>query len=202
MGRTRARVRSGVHRWVKVGVVRRKKKRGNGRRPHGVNPKTFPLSVREYVECDYLQVLNQEEIAWLARFNDRYHGADFRQDEGETAQEDRREAYRRKNAANNDLWAVTRATGLAITETVLRSGHDKTRKAALDSVSSEHELDAGEIFEEPPEYLQSEEYKQALADLRELLPRNPRNKLVDSPRLRAAFRRLELAKRGYEGFEE
>lgn len=58
------------------------------------------------VDQDYLQQLSPEELAWMAGFNDRYYGADFRGD-AEWSPEERREAYGRKNAANADMYERT-----------------------------------------------------------------------------------------------
>lgn len=69
-----------------------------------LNPATFPKSVAWRVDQDYLGSLSKDEKGWLAEFNDRYYGADFR---GESVQrwstEQRREVYRDKNRANRDL---------------------------------------------------------------------------------------------------
>jgi hypothetical protein len=165
--------------------------------PHGVNPKTFPLSVREYVECDYIRKLSPSEKEWLAKFNDRYHGAaypptDHAKGCGCEDCVERRDSYNRKNAANNDVYAVSRVFGLASSETVIGDRvHDSTELVIADQ-------DADQST--GPEYLRSEEYRAALADLRRLLPRNPRNKLADTPELRAAYARLAAA-RGFDDDE-
>jgi hypothetical protein len=64
----------------------------------------FPRSIAWRVDQDYTRELPKEAREWLAAFNDRYYGADFR---GESAVEwtvaERREIYRDKNRANRDL---------------------------------------------------------------------------------------------------
>lgn len=169
--------------------------------PHGANPRTFPLSVREYVEIDYIHKLSDAEVEWLAKFNDEYHGATYLptdHDKGCACEdcEDRRAAYRRKNAANNDVYAISRTTGLAVSSLVV---YGKERDAS-EFLSAD--LDADQSAE--PVYLDSKEYRRALEKLRELLPTNRKNKVVDSPRLRAAFKRLERAggKKGTSSGEE
>lgn len=162
--------------------------RGVVRLPHGVNPKTFPVSVREYVECDYLHKLTPAERQWLAEFNDKWHGACFEptdHDKGCTCEdcEDRRAAYRRKNAANNDVYAISRISGLAVSTTLV-SG---SAKDFPETLAAEENVDQSVA----PAYLYSDEYKEAVAHVRDLLPRNPRNKVMDSPRLRAAYSALE-----------
>lgn len=69
---------------------------------YGAYPRNHPKAIRWMVDQDYVAKLSQEEREWLAAFNDRYYGADFRGDD-EWSPEEKREAYRRKNAANADL---------------------------------------------------------------------------------------------------
>lgn len=166
-------------------------KRKGRRLPHGLNPKTFPLTVREFVEVDYIRDLSDSERQWLARFNDREHGADFRKDNGETSVTDRRIAYKRKNKANQDVYATARAQGLACSETAGLSGE---RVPLLDTLAAEEQ-----DLSRPPAYLKTAEYQSALAHLRSLLPENARNKTRNTPQLRAAYARLERAKRGVDG---
>ena len=70
-------------------------------------PATFPRSVAWRVDQDYVATLAPEHKEWLAQFNDRFYGADFR---GETSvawsTDERREVYRAKNAANRDVMTV------------------------------------------------------------------------------------------------
>ena len=67
-------------------------------------PATFPRSVAWRVDQDYVSTLAPEHKEWLAQFNDRYYGADFR---GEStapwSTNERREVYRDKNRANRDM---------------------------------------------------------------------------------------------------
>lgn len=175
-----------------------RKRRGEDKRrnalPHGLNPKTFPVSVREFVEIDYIHKLGPEERAWLARFNDRYHGASYPKAEqaGETPAEtdSRRAAYIRKNKANNDVYAVARAIGLAVSE--VRPAFSYETSDLVDRLPTDVDQDWGE----EPRYLESAEYREALARVRALLPVNPRNKVRNTPELRAAYAALERAKKG------
>ena len=70
----------------------------------GLLARNFPRSVSWRVDQDYFNKLTPEEQRWLAEFNDRFYGADFR---GESVvfweEHERRRAYRDKNAANRDL---------------------------------------------------------------------------------------------------
>ena len=73
----------------------------------GLAASTFPRSVAWRVDQDYADFLSADERQWLADFNDRFYGADFR---GETSvawsTDERREVYRAKNAANRDVMTV------------------------------------------------------------------------------------------------
>ena len=73
----------------------------------GLAASTFPRSVAWRVDQDYADRLSLDERQWLAAFNDRFYGADFR---GETSvawsTDERREVYRAKNAANRDVMTV------------------------------------------------------------------------------------------------
>lgn len=102
----------------------------------------------------------------------------------------RRESYLRKNAANNDVYAAARWSGLAMSEVVEERG----RSQLVDRIEAEERETTG-----PGAYVESEEYRAALARVRELLPRNPRNKVRVTPALQAAFRALERAG-GKKGF--
>ncbi len=65
---------------------------------------TYPRSVAWRVDQDYASTLGPTEREWLAQFNDRYYGADFRgESEVAWSTNDRREVYRDKNRANRDM---------------------------------------------------------------------------------------------------
>lgn len=67
-------------------------------------PATFPRSVAWRVDQDYVSTLAPEHKEWLAQFNDRFYGADFRGESEVTwSTDERREVYRAKNRANRDL---------------------------------------------------------------------------------------------------
>jgi hypothetical protein len=56
------------------------------------------------VDQDYVSMLAPEHKEWLAQFNDRFYGADFRGESSTTwSTDERREVYRDKNRANRDL---------------------------------------------------------------------------------------------------
>ena len=67
-------------------------------------PSTFPRSVAWRVDQDYVSTRAPEHKEWLAQFNDRFYGADFRGPAvHEWSTDERREVYRDKNRANRDL---------------------------------------------------------------------------------------------------
>jgi hypothetical protein len=89
-------------------VGARGRKAGAANRKQGgnaaLNAATFPRSVAWRVDQDYLGQLSSSDKAWLAGFNDRYYGADFRgPSDSEWSTDERREVYRNKNRANRDL---------------------------------------------------------------------------------------------------
>lgn len=115
---------------------------------HGLNPRTFPQSVRWKVDQDYLARLTPEEKAWLSRFNDCFIGADFRGDDEKTwTKEERRVVYRAKNASGRDVYT----SGLV---DVGRTIPERT-------------VDFMDETPVTPEYLKSQEYKEALAEFRQ-----------------------------------
>lgn len=115
---------------------------------HGAYGRNHPKSIRWMVDFDYLGQLSPEEKEWLAAFADKHYGADFRGDT-EWTSEERREAYRRKNAANCDVLTRVRETA------------DDSDTVALESPP----LDVGPT----PTYLTSAEYQGALDTFRRTL---------------------------------
>ena len=70
----------------------------------GLAPATFPRSVAWRIDQDYVGQLSPSDKEWLAEFNDRYYGADFRgPSDSEWSTDERREVYRNKNRANRHL---------------------------------------------------------------------------------------------------
>lgn len=69
-----------------------------------LSPRSYPRSVAWAVDVDYAKDLGPEDKAWLASFLDRHYGADFRGEDGpQWTVEEKRAAYRAKNAANRDV---------------------------------------------------------------------------------------------------
>lgn len=151
-----------------------------GRRPakakkknlYGIAARTFPATVRQYVDWDYLKLLSDEERAWLADFGDYYYGGDFRSDteqSWETAE--RRKSYRAKNAANRCTYGISKAMGMS---------------DPLEDPVASGPLDATPV----PTHLGSVSYKQTLARWRDVVDRK-----VDPAS--AEYRRAEQSMRLY-----
>jgi hypothetical protein len=63
----------------------------------------MPRSVSAYYDYDYLHKLSPKDLAWLLEFTNRYLRASFTKGAPDDwSQEEKREAYRRKNSANRD----------------------------------------------------------------------------------------------------
>jgi len=65
-------------------------------------------SARNKMDSDYLHKLNDEELAWLQKFNSEYYQAYFRKNTDALHQspEARRAIYSNINAARRDIWNV------------------------------------------------------------------------------------------------
>lgn len=97
--------------------------KGAGKSPlAALSAASFPRSVAWRIDQDYVRNLNPDERAWLAAFNDRFYGADFR---GETEQawttEQRQERYRAKNAANRDTMTSTQSANVEPPEDIVEA---------------------------------------------------------------------------------
>jgi len=142
--------------------VQQKSKSKKAPGTYGAYRRNFPASVRWRVDQDYLEKLSPSERQWLAQFNDRYYGADFRGDtEQEWSNQERRAAFVAKNTANGDLGPF---------DGYVRPAKDELQP--LDCI--EDHLDST-VDEQPqnseptPEYLSSPAYKQARDEFRALL---------------------------------
>lgn len=129
---------------------------------HGVSPKTYPKSVRAYVDYDYTAALSPKELQWLSDFSDNHYAADYRRDPNRTPKAKRRKSYRAKNAANRDLYAYADV------------GNNEVPPDAVD-----HDRD----WTPPPKALASPEYKAALAQLREAIDSKDEHQIKRAERL-------------------
>lgn len=122
-------------------------------------PGKQPLSVSWRIDADYLDSLSEKDREWYEDFCHKYYGADFRDDKDWTPEE-RREAFTDRNRANSDLvtFPVELESGAWVASTTLRATY-------LERMAESPDRD----MSESPSYLESEEYKQARADFRDLL---------------------------------
>jgi hypothetical protein len=149
---------------------------------YGLHARYFPRPVQWQLECDYLHKLSDEDKAYLSQFNDEFHGAAFAEDKPiHNTVELRRERYRAKNHANADAYGLA-AAGRRL---------DYMDDELAGKLSDRNERDQSPL----PRYLESDEYREALAEFREHLPKNNKNKTVITPELTKAQRRLKKAKR-------
>lgn len=86
------------------------KKLGKGRSkvPYpALNKKYNPKVRQEYIDQDYLEKLNPDEMAWMNKFMEEFNNAKFNNDETDLDQsaEGRKAAYDRNNARNRCLYS-------------------------------------------------------------------------------------------------
>ncbi len=157
---------------------------------YGLLPKNFPRTVAWKIDQDYTEYLTEEEARWLARFNDSHYGAAFGHDRSGTwSPALRRVVYVEKNAANRDLYEITKVSGL------LGYQGDSSGESPADANTKAY-VDLEQVDISPtPAYLNSPEYKQVLAEVRATAPR----KLKDKPTQAhiEARKKLERIVHGY-----
>lgn len=132
------------------------KARSSTRSPCVVNRTTihFPRWARWAVDQDYIDKLSPDERRWLAEFNDCHYGADFRDCPEGWSDEQRKVAYSSNNARQVDAFGV----GL------LEYSSDGRRRGGEEGAWS------SAVSPEPtPEYLDSQEYRDALEEYRRCL---------------------------------
>lgn len=136
-----------------------KRKTSKRRNEYGLHARTFPVSVRAYVDQDYLDKLSEEDKQWLSDFNDRFYGADFRDNPEDWSVAERRTRYSAKNCANGDIFSAARHFGLV---------EDATEREDLREELGDKDLSS------TPSYLNSPEYKAARDAFREQLTQGRR----------------------------
>lgn len=162
------------------------------RRPNisGALSRNYPRTKRWRVDFDYLRRLSPEEIEWLHAFCNNHYGGNFSYagPEGYEAwsKDERRKAYAATNAANRDLYSTCPE------ESVKYLGVNKFGRAHLDEPWSTDDVDFNPYAygAAAPAYLESPEYRDALADYRAEVDRL-RKSDPPSEALLKAKRRLE-----------
>lgn len=143
---------------------------------YALYPRNHPRSISWAIDLDYISKLSPEEARWLAEFVDRHYGGDFRGDvDGDWSVAERREAYRRKNIANSDMYAQLSGAQM------------------LEDMDTVYDMESPVIDLEPtPDYLSSDAYKEALANYRENLAQGRKTVTPkDTPALRRTKKALD-----------
>ncbi len=144
--------------------------------------RNFPFSQRWKVDQDYVRSLPPEALRWLAEFNDRYYGGDFREIAPEEWPPEVRSVVNAdKNASRQDIMSM------ALGAPLLSLERDLTLNEPV--YGQPYQSGLGEAI---PAYLDSDVYKTAREDFRSHLRhgrmfRNP----VPSPALDKARKCLE-----------
>lgn len=145
--------------------------RNKDKPPFKVTHKLVPKQRAWMLDCDYYDKLNVEEKRFYAQFNDEYYRSDFRYAKPmhKTA-EQKRERYNMQNENYRDAYARAQVTG----------------DLYLGGSPSTDGRQAGPVdFMPSPSYLDTLEYKTAVAELR---------KIVDVPAKRRTKRQKERIK--------
>lgn len=91
--------------------LEKKSRRSNAKYP-ALEKKLNLKTRQDAMEIDYLHKLNDEEKAWLNKFNAEFVGADFRHEEPlHTTPELKQDCELINNARNRDVFSRKRATG-------------------------------------------------------------------------------------------
>lgn len=153
----------------------------------GLHARNFPLPIRGFVDQDYADNLSEQDQVWLAAFNDKYYGADFRDTEngGTWSKDEQRAVNRDKNSARKDVFELANEYNMMDRlETPRNTGGGKVGNYNKTSVRATGTrfpntgkiLDPGSIpaventdLSPTPEYLNSSKYKERLAHFRSQL---------------------------------
>lgn len=161
------------------------------RRQAGIYPAAQPVPHRWKVDYDYLSALSSDEKAWLGDFSDAHYSGDFRSDLGKASWSpvERRAVYSARNVGWTDSYA--RAAGAEALDWL------DSRPPRGEEAGPEHD---GEPVRHPDmSYLDTPEYRTALAEYRETLnpgraggsPKNPQHPEALA-KFRSAVRAIQM----------
>jgi hypothetical protein len=121
--------------------------------PTRLNPNLVPRERRWMLDADYVDSLDPDDAKYLAQFLDEYYRADYRYAEPmHDTPELQSERYGMQNANHRDTYALKQASG----ELFYGIPVDRRKADTLDLIPSPH-------------YLNGEEYKSAVVELRKLV---------------------------------
>jgi hypothetical protein len=159
---------------------------------YGLSPKHYPRNIRERVDYDYIDDLPPDAQEWLAKFNERYYGADFRGDpDGEWSKEERRKSYAAKNAVNTDAYSIGACVDGA--EPIDSRGLADLIEARSRKV---------EDWSNTPAYLDHPVYKAAVAELRAVMATRKRPSLTTPEQAKDYEHRVRVARAKLEDARE
>jgi hypothetical protein len=147
----------------------------------------FPRPIRDLVDCDYLDQLPEDGRVEHERFLQEYYNASFSDESPPVHDIDgKRDCYRAKNARNRDLYAIASCTQRL-------SLYPNTGRIAVDE-DEERDLTVA------PEYLDTDEYREARDEYREFLPVPARRygkatPVEEDPKYQRALLRLRKSKK-------
>lgn len=125
-------------------------KKTNSKNLKGLSPKTFPKNKRWMIEdTDYINQLTEDEKAYLATFNDEFHG-NTHFNKADTLHKDPehiRDLYRSNNSVNRDLFSI-QASGQALVhiEDLLESVSENPEDALVEYLDSKREQEKRPSF--------------------------------------------------------
>ena len=128
----------------------KKRKKKKSKKLWGLIPYTFPWSVREYIDQNYIEKLSLEEKQWLSKFNEEYYGNTIKKDGlhykkaktkdkrtkeyKEEAKMIRREMYSKTNQRNRDVFTKGPKFTLGYDTLTTYSSQDLEQYALEDSL--------------------------------------------------------------------
>lgn len=143
---------------------------GRKNNTHALHARNHPLSIKWRVDMDYVDKLSPEQKQWMAGFIDAHYSGDFRgAPESDWPTVERRKSYTNKNVANADCYH-------GLENEHLLTGFDAPVSARFNNLTRLDKSNAQKVSDcipalptdlsPTPEYLNSPEYKKALAEYR------------------------------------
>lgn len=160
---------------------------------HGLYARNFPRDRRWAIDQDYADKLTPDEKAWLAEFNDRYYGGDFRDSDPDVWDPPARSVVNRdKHASAADALTLAGLEGGAGVVPLAPDGDpDSTPRDGSATGDNGNPSQSVRDWTRTPEYQDDPDYKAARAEYRQQLRQGRRDREpVASPTLERARRKL------------